>query len=576
MGAADADIEVPVLVIGAGPAGMSTALVLGRLGTRCLLAERRAEVGTLPRATGVRVRTMELFRAWGIHEEIAGRAVPVRDGGEFTWVSTVAGERFGTTSLARLEDPAARRAATPMEVLFCPQDRVEPVLLAELRTSPPVDVRFSSEVTSLRDDGDGVLAVVENRVTGAVTRVRARYVVAADGAASPTRAALGIGLEGHDARAEFVNIDFRADLRPYVGDRPSVLYWVLNSRASGTLAARDGRHRWYFGVLAGGATPADPADPESCLRIVRDAIGVPGLPVEIEGARRWRMDAKVASSWRSGNVFLVGDAAHRFPPTGGFGLNSSIQDGHNLAWKLHWVHSGWAGEGLLNSYEAERRPIAEFNAAQSWRNMDLMAATGFTPDVHDFAAQLEAEAETGAGQQPLRERIRRGIPLQAPQFHALGQDIGFGYGDGSSAVVADGTAVPLGRDPEFEPSGAPGRRVPHHVLRRGGSEVSTLDLVEGRLTLFAARDAGAWTVAARAAARSRQLPLHTQRVAPTPDADLYDPTGDWEHHAGVGGTGAVLVRPDGHVAWRTSTPAGPHAEAELGDVLDTILSRRPR
>ncbi|MEU9336666.1 FAD-dependent monooxygenase [Streptomyces sp. NPDC048290] len=564
------DLDLPVLVIGAGPAGMATALVLGRLGTPCLLAERRAAVGVLPRATGVRIRTMELFRAWGIDQEVARGGFPVRDGGEFTWVHSIAGERFGGVSMAELEDGPVRRAATPMEVLFCPQDRVEPVLLRHLRTSPHVDVRLATEVTSLEPEAEGAVAVLENRLTGAVTRVRARYVVAADGAGSPTRTALGVGLAGPDARADFVNIDFRADLRPYVGDHPAVLHWVLNSRASGTLAARDGRYQWYFGVLAGGATPVDPSDPDSCVQVIRDAIGVPDLDVEIEGARPWRMDAKVAEVWRTGDVFLVGDAAHRFPPTGGFGLNSSIQDGHNLAWKLHAVHSGWAGPALLDTYEAERRPVAEFNAAQSWRNMDLMAATGFTPDVHGFAARLEAEGES-TGPRPLREQIRTGIGMQAAQFDALGQEIGFAYA--SSAIVPDGTATALAPDPRFEPSGSPGRRVPHHVLRRDGTELSTLDLVEGRLTLFAGQDGAAWVTAARTAARERGLPLHAFRVAPADDADLYDIAGDWAKNAGVADRGACLVRPDGHVAWRTTAAPGDPAHEDIGDVLDTLLGR---
>ncbi|MFI9388066.1 FAD-dependent monooxygenase [Kutzneria sp. NPDC052558] len=568
------DLEVPVLVIGAGPTGLTAAHVLGRAGTRSLVVERRAAIGKLPRATGVRIRTMELFRAWGIDDAIVRRAIPVRDGGEFAWVHTVAGEHYGVTTTAAMENGAVRRAATPMEVVFCPQDQVEPVLLDELHRNPNAEVRFSTEVISLAQDDDGVVAVAEDRVTGAVTRIRARYVLGADGAGSFTRRSLGVGMTGPDARASFVNIDFLADLQPYVGDWPAVLYAVINTRASGTLAARDGRRQWYFSVAAGGTTAVDPSDPDSCAQVIRDAIGVPDLDVEIESARTWHMDAKVAEHWRRGNIFLLGDAAHRFPPTGGFGMNSSIHDAHNLAWKLHAVLAGWAGPELLDSYEEERRPVARFNAEQSWHNMDLMAETGVDSRIYEFAAGLEAE--TDAAQRPLREKIRRGIPLQRPQLDGLGQDIGFVYA--SRAVISDGTAPTLARSPEFRPSAAPGRRVPHYTLLRNGSESSPLDLVEGRFTLFAGEDGGPWADAARSAARLRGLPLQAFRVTTGLDAgatELRDPMGMWSKSAGTGPDGAFLVRPDGHIAWRTAVEAGPEAATDIGAVLDTILSRKP-
>ncbi|WP_460441458.1 FAD-dependent monooxygenase [Amycolatopsis stemonae] len=559
-------------MIGAGPAGLTAAHVLGRLGTRCLLAERRSAVGTLPRATGIRIRTMELFRAWGIDDAVIRRSFPVRDGGEFAWVHTLAGEQFGRTSMAELQDGGARRAATPMEVVFSPQDQIEPVLLDGLDHNPNAEVRLSTEITSLTEDDDGIVATAEDQVTGAVTRIRARYVLGADGAGSFTRRCLGVVLAGPDARASFVNIDFRADLQLYAGDRPAALYFVLNSRSSGTIAARDGRHRWYFSVLAGGATTVDAADPESCVQAVRDAVGVPDLAVEVESVRSWQMDAKVAAHWRRGNVFLLGDAAHRFPPTGGFGMNSSIQDAHNLAWKVHAVLAGWAGPGLLDSYEAERRPIAQFNAKQSWRNMDLMTETGFDPQVYAFAAGLEAEFD--APERPLRARIRRGIPVQRPQFDGLGQDIGYAYT--SSAVISDVPAPSLEQDPEFEPSAAPGRRVPHHAVLRNGVEVSPLDLVEGRFTLFAGEDGARWADAAREAARLRGVPLRAFRVTSGPETgatELQDPAGTWGKSAGVEADGASLVRPDGHIAWRTSAAAGARAVAEVGAVLDAILDR---
>ena len=562
------DVDVPVLIIGAGPAGLSTALLLGRLGTPCILAERRPSVGTHPRATGVRIRTMELFRAWGIDAEVARHALPVKSAGDMAWVHTVAGEEFGRFDIGAARDDGLQQSATPMTEVFCPQDRVEPVLLDAVRQYPSVDVRLATEVRDLRPGDSGANALLVDAAGS--TRVRAKFVVACDGGSSPTRQALGINVAGPGPSIPSVNVDFRADLGPYVGDYSAVIHWVINSRSCGMLAARDGRSYWYYSVMGGDATAADPSDSNDWVRIIREAVGVPDLPVEIEAVRHWVMDAKVAESFRRGSVFLVGDAAHRFPPAGGFGMNSSIQDAHNLVWKLHAVLSGWAGPELLDTYQGERRPIAEFNAGQSWRNMALMAETGIGRDIVEFGRGLEAERDAG-GDQPLRAKIRRGIPVQSPQFDALGQDIGFSYPSG--ALISDGSEPPMTEDPQFVHSGAPGRRAPHHYLHRDGTEISTLDLFGTSLTLLAGEQGEAWVTAARAAANGRGIPLRAFRVGT--DADLHDPTGTWAKSAGVGDGGACLVRPDGHVAWRTGEPADGDARTAIGTVLDSVLSRRP-
>ena len=564
----EVDVEIPVLIIGAGPAGMSMALLLGRLGTPCILAERRPSVGTHPRATGVRIRTMELFRVWGIDGEVVRRALPVKSSGDMAWVHTVAGEEFGRFDIGEARDDGLQQSATPMNEVFCPQDQVEPVLLDAVRRYPTVDVRLATEVQQLRPNGSGATAVLVD--AGGSTRVRAEFVVACDGSGSPTRDVLGIELAGPPPSIPSVNVEFRADLGPYVGDYSAVIHWVINSRTCGMLAARDGRFQWYYSVMGGDAGIADPSDSSGWIRIVRDAVGVADLPVEIEAVRHWVMDARVSDSFRRGSVFLAGDAAHRFPPSGGFGMNSSIQDAHNLAWKLHAVLSGWAGPGLLDTYQVERRPIAEFNGQQSWRNMALMAETGIGPHIVEFARGLEAERDNG-GDLPLRAKIRHGIPLQSPHFDALGQDIGFSYPSG--ALISDGSEPPMTEDPQFVHSGAPGRRAPHHYLHRDGTQISTLDLFDTSLTLLAGEEGEGWVTAARAAATVRGVPLRAYRVGT--DADLHDPTGTWAKSAGVGPGGASLVRPDGHVAWRTGESAVDSAHTLIGGVLDTVLSRRP-
>jgi putative polyketide hydroxylase len=551
--------ETPVLIIGAGPAGLTTAIALGRLGTPCVLVERRATVGSHPRATGVRTRTMEVFRGWGLEPEIRRNSLPTHQGeGVFTWVHTVAGEQLGHLSVRTDEKSIAfHQSVSPTAIAWCAQDVLEPILADLVSRYPAIELRTSTQVDDLALTETGATATLHDLITGEKTRIAARFMVAADGAGSGVRSALGIELDGPDNGVEFININFRADLGSVVGERPAIIHWVINSRSSGGLITVDGRNRWLFTAL-------QPIDHELaddwCVQLVRDAVGIPDLPVEIVNAKPFRMTSQVAKMFRTGNVFLVGDAAHRFPPTGGFGMNSSIQDAHNLAWKLHAVHTGWAGAGLLDSYEAERKPIAEFNSAQSWRNLALMAETGFGPAAYEFGAALEGEAG-----QEARAQVRRGIPRQMAQFDALGQDLGFGYEAG--ALIPDGSEspTPAAQLERFVPVAGPGFRHPHHVLVRAGKEISTLDLFDDAVVLLSLSQE--WVTGAISAAAARGVPLRAYRIG----EDLADPTGSWPELAGVGTAGACLVRPDGHVMWRT-TAAGDAGQV-IGEVLDQVLSR---
>ncbi|WP_277400000.1 FAD-dependent monooxygenase [Streptomyces marispadix] len=301
------------------------------------------------------------------------------------------------------------------------------------------------------------------------------------------------------------------------------------------------------------------------------------------------MKSQVAGVFRRGDLFLAGDAAHRFPPTGGFGMNSGIQDAHNLAWKLHLVLEGRAGPGLLDTYEQERRPIAEFNSRQSSQNAATLAETGFGPGVYDVAAELESADDESARE--ARRRIRAALPRQLSQFDALGQDLGFRYEEG--ALVPDGVPVPSAEERQlrFTALAGPGFRAPHHVLHRDGRALSTLDLFGDSFVLLAASDGGGWVRAAREAAAERRLPLGCRRIAP--DGELADlavgvaadlgagPAVEaaagpvtWEAAYGTGPSGACLIRPDGHVAWRTDRAAPSSAAHVLGAVLDRVLHRR--
>jgi hypothetical protein len=387
-----------------------------------------------------------------------------------------------------------------------------------------------------------VTSRIRDLASGRAFEVRSRYLLAADGAGSRVRKALGIEPVGPARLASFVMIHFEAQLRPWVAERPAVLYWTTAPGATGTFVAHDIDSTWvYMHGFDPDREAADDYTEERCLGIVRAALGTGEPKLAIRTIRTWTMTAQVAERYREGRVFLVGDAAHRFPPTGGLGLNTGVQDVHNLAWKLAAVEAGWAPATLLDSYETERRPVASENAAVSQRNAARLL-------------EVYRAVETGGD-------VAAAIANQAEHFDMLGLQLGFRYEKG--ALLPDAGPQPRPGNPvrEYVPSGAPGARLPHAWLRPG---VSTLDLVpHDRFLLLAARDGAAWI---DAAGQGAQVPLASLRLG----ADVPDPGGAFAARLGIEPDGALLVRPDQHVAWRSLRGAaspGPALAAAFAGIL---------
>jgi hypothetical protein len=349
------------------------------------------------------------------------------------------------------------------------------------------------------------------------------------------RRSLGIAPVGPARLGSFVMIHFEANLRPLVGGRPAVLYWTTAPGAAGTFVAHDIDSTWvYMHAFDPGRESADDYPEEVCAQIVRRALGTREPAFAIRNIRTWHMTAQVAERYRAGRIFLIGDAAHRFPPTGGLGLNSGVQDAHNLVWKLAAVERGWAGADLLASYESERQPVARTNAEVSARNA---------------ARLLEVYQAVATGGD-----VAAAIARQAEHFDMPGLQLGFSYEQG--ALVPDGSAPPALESPvrEYVPNGRPGARLPHAWVRPG---LSTLDLVpHDRFLLIVGRAGAAWLDAAAALARA---PLATLAIG----RELADADGRWAAQLGIEADGALLVRPDQHVAWRAPrTAADPHAALE--------------
>jgi 2-polyprenyl-6-methoxyphenol hydroxylase-like FAD-dependent oxidoreductase len=515
-----------VLIVGAGPTGLTTAGVLAGAGVRALVVDRHAGVSPFPKATGVSLRTAELLRSWGLEDRLRAGAVPVRLA--FSTSATLADPDYAEHSFGFPVDEELG-SLTPTTALCCPQDHVEPVLLEHLR-SHGGEVRFRTELTSLAMRDDGATATLHDLRSGATYAVQARFVVGADGPASTVRRLLGIDTEEVGRLGEWLAVTFRADLGGVVGDRRYLLHAVDTEEAAGLFLPSSNDHRWFYAWEwhpEQGEVLAD-WPPERCTARLRAATGAPGLEPEILRLNPFTMAGNVATAFRAGNGFLVGDAAHRMTPRGGMGMNTAIAAAHNLGWKLAWVLRGWAGEALLDSYEAERRPVGVRNTLRSLSLEEWQPGEGFAGDV-------------GAV-------YRSDVILP-------GEDAGPAAGEPALA--------------EIPSLAVPGARAPHTWIELAGRRMSSLDLFDGRLTLLTGRHGLRWRRVADELA-SGGLPLVTHSLG----GDLRDLDGELARRYGIGTDGAVLIRPDGHVGWRRATAALDPA-ALLREAVGRVLGDIP-
>jgi 2-polyprenyl-6-methoxyphenol hydroxylase-like FAD-dependent oxidoreductase len=485
--------EVPVLIVGGGPAGLTMSLLLSRQGIRSLLIDKRATASPLPRARGVHARAMEILRVCGVEPDLRHQELEITPGAQ--WQESLTG------AVGRQDVPGAATAATsPCEGLSISQDIFEEVLRDHASGYDMAEVHTGVELEKL----DGREAVVCESATGRHRRVRAQYVVAADGARSPIRQSLGIGMSGAADLGTEHMIAFRADLTAWTGPRPRGIYFLTDHAAALIWTHPD--HRWVLNV------PGTGGDDHAAT--VRQALGIPDLPVEILAANGWTAAAQTADRYADGPAFLIGDAAHRFPPAGATGVSAAMHDAHNLSWKLASVLNGHSDAALLDTYAEERQPVGRRNAT-----------------------------ETGTAWS------RVWNPSGAPFAGRSLEQIDMGYQYRSAAIVADGSpdADPPGAD--YTPSATPGCRAPHLWIDTPAGRRSTIDLFDRDLVLLTAEPGHAWRTAADTAARRAGVPF-AKHVITEPE---------WPRLYGIESTGAVLVRPDGHVAWRHPTAPEPTA-----------------
>ena len=534
-----------VLIVGGGPAGLAAAIALGRLGVQTLLVERRATTSTHPRGHVENGRTMELFRLWGVEDEVRNQGLPRSFLGGVTFMTRMAGIELGTIRFSDdCEWLMTGDGAGPAGLSSTPQDRLEPILLARAQKCESVTALFGWEVEDLAQTSDAVAATLRD-TDGTQVTVEAQYVVAADGPRSAIRESLGIEVEGPGALGSQLGIYFHADLSDLVDQRRNALYWLYNPEVQGVVISLDGQNRWHL-LFAYDADKESVEDypPERCEAIVRSLIGRDDIDIDVRSVLPWRMRAAVATRFRADRIFLAGDAAHTMPPTGGMGMNTGIGDAHNLAWKLHAVLRGMADPALLDTYEIERIPVGKRNTDNSVSNARTMVESGLagimTHDPEGFAAIEEPEGEE------LREQIAAAIPGQLGHFSFDG--LSFGYIYDSAAILADGTSPVRSEVGTYVPTASPGARAPHVWLLRGDDRVSTIDLSDGRFVVLSAERG--WVEAARTAAAELGVALDAYIVGAGEDADLRDPEDTLTSRYEIGRHGAVLIRPDGHIAWR--------------------------
>ncbi|WP_246238467.1 FAD-dependent monooxygenase [Acrocarpospora corrugata] len=514
------DVEnVETLIVGGGPVGLAASIELSRHGISSLLVEKHPGTSLFPKARLVSTRTMEILRAWGLQDEVERAGMPREDVLAVGVGTSLSAPDYLRKAAAIAEDAAQ----SPTYTYLCSQDILEVIMRGVAESAS--DVRFGTTMTDLRVGPDGVEAVVESG--GVATRVRARYLIAADGARSGIRDRLGIAVTGPPPLGHMVSIMFDADFDFLPPGRRAALSFV-RSTPGGAIEAVDNRRRWIMqtGYDPANGGSADDFTEEYCLAAVRSAIGIPDHPVDIVGVMPWLQQAVVAAEFARDPVYLVGDAAHVATPQGGFGMNCGIQDAHNLAWKLAAVLRGEAGPELLATYAEERRPVALRTVDESLVNAMITF-------------------QMMAGRLSMHEAIER----QAGRRGSEGLVLGFHYE--SAAVIPDGTPEPAPADPyrTYVATARPGHRAPHVWVSPG---VSTLDLLGPSFTLLTAPGSG-WARPAAAAG---------VQVAEIDSAE-------WAEQYGVGATGAVLVRPDGHVGWRTQSADF----AELAKALSVILVR---
>ena len=595
--AAKIDRTVDVLVVGGGGCGLVISIFLADQGVDFLTIERHASTSILPKAHYLNQRTMEIFRQHGLADDVYAQGTPPYNRSRTKWYTSLGGDNplagktiFDMGALGGHGTPRIIHylETSPNDTANLPQIRLEPLIKSHAESRDASRIRFSCELVEFNQDADGVTATIRDVETGRTETVRAKYLVAADGGRTIGKM-LDVAMDGPTKLITQISVHCEADLSQWIPDDRVLLNWLKPMHRQGVSVlvpmgpGQWGRNspEWSLGF------PRMPFDPpsfndEAAAEEVRKILGIPDLQVKVRCVSEWAVEGVLAQRYRVGRVFLAGDAAHRHPPTTGLGLNTGIQDAHNLAWKLALAVTGKAADKLLDSYEAERRPVGAFNvewALNTFFNHMLleMGVVAVHPNNltevqtpgHVIGA-VQALFSDSANGRMRRDRLQTIFGTQAIEFFAQDVELGFVYD--SSAVVGDGSVAPArpANGQLYTPTSRPGHRLPHCWLDQRGQRLSTHDLsgAKGDFVLLVRPNGAQWRAAVEAAAKATGVAIRLVVIGRGGDA--LDAEARWEELCGVADDGAVLVRPDNMVAWRSASMPD-HADIELTGVMRAVL-----
>lgn len=540
----------PVVVVGGGSVGLSMAGELGWRGIECLVVEERDGLNDHPRANAVANRTMEYYRRWGIDEAITACGIPSDLPAEYLWVTTLHGREIHRVSLPPFDQLLLKQRSggyaddehswSPYLKTIAGQDEVEAVILDYVEGRDTVDFRFANRLLDFVDHGDRVSCRIEDRATGQIHEVATEFLVACDGGRSGVRRALGIDYEGRANLASFVSIYFRAPdmINQHAFGHGNIFFPMHRDHRGFLLTWDDDRTYTYHLILDDGEDWAE-IDPVAAIR----ALVGSDFDIDVHSVQPWDAHALVAERYRAGRVFLAGDAAHLFSPTGGFGMNTGVSDVIELAWRLQASLDGWAGSLLLDSYQQERRPVGRRNTDEAADCFDRLYAVMQNGD------ELDAEGDAADG---LRQELYADIKDQEKLIASSGTLLGYRY-EGSDIIVPDGTPEPPDDARRYVPVARPGHRAPHVWLHDGdalfdrlGPDFTLLHLGTADLDVSPLVDA----------AERSGVPLQVVRIT---DGDAYE----------VYEAPLAIIRPDLMIAWRGDrVPDDPTA------VIETIRGER--
>ena len=575
-------VSTDVLVVGAGPAGLTAAVCLAQAGVRVVALSRYSGTAPQPRASFTNQRTMEVFRDIGIESDVRLVSTPGLTMGHNVMAASLTGPeimRYQTYGVGeRLTD---YHLASPCEFYNSPQHVLEPVMF-RAALDRGADVRFSHEMLSIEQNDEEVVARILDHGTGEEYLIRAAYAIGADGGRSRVAEQVGLPFEGESSLMHMINAWIEVDLSDYTAYRPGGIYMVFQPGGGSWVGSGSfvNVRQWDDWVLVReyDASEGEPdTSDEAVIAAARILIGDPNIPVKVKGTSKWQVNNMVAKEYRRGRVFIAGDAAHRHSPAGGLGSNTCIQDSYNLAWKLAFVLKGKAGPGLLDSYHDERQPIGKQIVDRAMLNLRNKSAVAEVlglrrgQSAEDGWASLRSLFSDEPGAAERREALAVVRSLQHARSNAHGIALGQRYT--SCAVIDDGTPFPnAARDPEvyYQPTTHPGARLPHVWVERDRKRLSMLDLAgHGRFCLIVGIGGAPWAEAAASLIAEFDVQLPVFAVGYRCEYD--DVLGEWARLREIDDRGALLVRPDQHIAWRSFTrPSSPYDA--LADALRQTLA----